>query len=170
MKYILALIFTLLLLCPAVFAAEESSVTRTQLVGALWTRLGAIPYDANSPFADVPPDSAHAAAISWAFHTGLVQGTGAGCFAPERPATREETAVLLRRTARWLAWPPAAIELPTGPSLCNDGADRSPWADDSLYWACAAGLLEWSPGGRLDPQGTLTAAALESVLDRFFAP
>lgn len=170
MKVLLALTLALLFLSPAALAADEPLITRAQLVGTLWGRLGAIPFDAQGPFSDVSPTSAHASAISWAAHEGLTAGTGADCFAPDRPATREETALLLRRTAHWLAWPDAALFFPDGLTLCNDGDGLSPWSDGSLYWACTSGLLEWSPGGLLDPQGGLTASALNAALDRFFAP
>ncbi|MFR3080046.1 MAG: hypothetical protein ACLTNE_17140 [Intestinimonas butyriciproducens] len=42
-----------------------------------------------------------------------------------------------------------------------------PWADDSLYWACDAGVLPWSPGGRLDPSGTLTQAQTADIFSAF---
>ena len=80
--------------------------------------------------------------------------------------TREELAVTLRRYARILG---RDTFLPAGAAECNDYADISPWADDSLYWACDAGVLNWSEGGRLDPGGTLTLAQLQAVLEDFLA-
>ena len=71
------------------------------------------------------------------------------------PAARMDLAVLLWESA--------------GAAECNDYADISPWADDSLYWACDAGVLNWSEGGRLDPGGTLTLAQLQAVLEDFLA-
>ena len=43
--------------------------------------------------------------------------------------------------------------LPDGAAACNDYADISPWADDSLYWACISGRMECSAmwGRRLSP-------------------
>ncbi len=170
MKALLALPLLVLFLAPAALAADEPPITRAQLVGTLWARLGAVPFDAQGPFSDVSPACAQASAISWAACAGLTEGTGDGRFTPDRPATREEAAVLLRRTARWLEWPESALFVPDGLTACNDGEGSSPWAEGSLPWACTSGLLAWSPGGRLDPQGSLTASALEAALDRFFAP
>ena len=85
--------------------------------------------------------------------------------AAQPPVTREEAAMFLRRYAAHLG---RDTFLPGGAAACNDFEDISPWADDSLYWATAVGLLEWSEGGRLDPQGVLSADELERTLSRFF--
>lgn len=170
MRPLTALLLALCLLCPAARAAEEPPVTRAQFAGLLWDRLGAVPYDANGPFTDVEPGHPYAAAVSWLAHEGVLLGTGGSRFDPERSITREEAAVLLRRTARWLEWPPDATFTPDGLAACNDYEGISPWADDSLYWTCTTGLMDWSPGGRLDPGGGLTEGEADAVLDRFFAP
>ena len=165
MRQIIPVLLLLTLLLPAAAAATPPAVTRAQFVAALWTCAGAAPYDANGPFADVERDSPGAAAIAWAYDLGVAKGTGGACFAPDRPVTREEAAVLLRRYAAHLK---RDTFLPSGAAACNDYEDISPWADDSLYWATSIGLLDWGPGGRLDPQEGLTAEALERTLSRFF--
>ncbi len=169
MRHCAALFFVLLLFSPVVRASGDAPVSRAQFAAALWAGLGAIPFDANSSFPDVSPSDENAAAISWLSSEGLIQGTGCGLFSPERPITREEAAVLLRRTARWLEWPPEATFTPDGLAGCNDYEGISPWADDSLYWTCTTGLMDWSPGGLLDPQGTLSSASLADILERFFS-
>ena len=165
MRQIIPVLLLLTVLLPAAAAAAPPAVTRAQFVAALWACAGAAPYDANGPFADVERDSPGAAAIAWAYDLGVAKGTGGACFAPDRPVTREEAAVLLRRYAAHLK---RDTFLPGGVAACNDYEDISPWADDSLYWATSIGLLDWGPGGRLDPQEGLTAEALERTLSRFF--
>ena len=164
MRQMIPVLLLLTVLLPAA-AAAQPTVTRAQFVAALWACAGAAPYDANGPFADVERDSPGAAAIAWAYDLGVAKGTGGACFAPDRPVTREEAAVLLRRYAAHLK---RDTFLPGGVAACNDYEDISPWADDSLYWATSIGLLDWGPGGRLDPQEGLTAEALERTLSRFF--
>ena len=68
---------------------------------------------------------------------------------------------------RWAALLEWDTFLPDGVAACNDYQDISPWADDSLYWACDAGVLPWSPGGRLDPSGTLTQAQTADIFSAF---
>ena len=113
----------------------------------------------DSTIYDLPPADPRAPALAWAAEQGLVNGTGGGAFAPDRPATREEAAVLLRRYARWLGQDAFYPEI----ARCNDYEDISPWADDSLYWAAGTGVLPWSPGGRLDPQGPVAQADLAAA-------
>lgn len=164
MRQMIPVLLLLTLLLPAA-AAAQPPVTRAQFVAALWACAGGVPYDANGPFSDVERDSPGATAIAWAYDLGVVQGTGGACFTPDRPVTREEAAMFLRRYAAHLG---RDTFLPGGVAACNDFEDISPWADDSLYWATAVGLLEWSEGGRLDPQGSVTADELERTLSRFF--
>ena len=165
MRMAAALLLILLLLCPKVRAAPgEGALTRGAFVVLLWESAGAVPYDAASAFSDVPRDHPCAQALGWAAAQSLVLGVGEGRFAPDRPITREEAALLLRR---WAALQGRDTFLPDGAAACNDYADVSPWADDALYWATGTGLMEWSPGGRLDPGGGLTQAQAEDILHRF---
>lgn len=159
----LALVLALTLL-PAVGQAASRDVTRGDFVTALWESAGAVPYDARTPFSDLSPDDACATAVGWAFGHGLVQGTGEGLFSPHRPITREEAAVLLRR---WSSLLGRDTFLPDGVAECNDYMDISPWADDSLYWACDVGLILWSSGGRLNPGGTMNPEEFADLMARF---
>lgn len=162
MRRAAVLSLALLFLLPA--RAEPSAATRADFVTALWESAGAVPFDANTPFTDVLPSDDCAPAVGWACGEGILYGVGEDRFAPDRPITREEAAVLLRRWAGRLG---RSTFLPDGAAECNDYADISPWADDSLYWACDVGLIPWSPEGRLDPQGTLTTEAVAQILDFF---
>ena len=156
MRQLIPALLLLTLLLPAA-AAAQSPVTRVQFVAALWTCSGAVPYDANGPFSDVNPNSPGATAVAWAYDLGIVRGTGGTLFVPDRPITREEAAVLLRRYAVHLG---RDTFLPSGVAACNDFEGISPWADDSLYWAAGIGLLAWGADGRPEPQGTLSPEGL----------
>ena len=163
MKRLFALALSLALLCPACRAASEP-VTRGEFTVALWESFGGVPYGDTGVFYDVSHNRPDTAAICWAADMGFVLGTGWGRFDPGRPITREEAAVVLRRVGNFLGF-----ETRTMGSLaeCNDFDGISPWADDSLYWATDTGLLEWSPGGRLDPGGTLTPSEAAGIFHRF---
>ena len=165
MRISAALLLLFLLLFPrARAAALPAAVTRGEFVILLWESAGAVPGDAAQGFSDVGKDDDCSTAVGWAAEHRLVLGTGGGRFEPDRPITREEAAVLLRR---WAALQGRDTFLPDGVAACNDYADISPWADDSLYWATDTGLLEWSPGGRLDPAGTLTPDQAADIFYRF---
>ena len=165
MRISAALLLLFLLLFPrARAAAAPAAVTRGEFVVLLWESAGAVPGDAAQGFSDVLKDDDCSTAVGWAAERRLVLGTGGGRFEPDRPITREEAAVLLRR---WAALQGRDTFLTDGVAACNDYADISPWADDSLYWATDTGLLEWSPGGRLDPGGTLTPSEAAGIFHRF---
>lgn len=162
-------LFSLLLvlaltILPAAGRELPSAVTRGDFVTTLWESAGAIPYDAVTPFSDLSRDDDCSTAVGWAFHQGLVLGTGEGRFSPQRAITREEAAVVLRRWASLLG---RDTFLPDGVAECNDYTDISPWADDSLYWACDIGLISWSSVGRLDPLGTVSPEDLSALMTRF---
>ena len=158
------LLLFLLLFPRARAAALPAAVTRGEFVILLWESAGAVPGDAAQGFSDVGKDDDCSTAGGWAAEHRLVLGTGGGRFEPDRPITREEAAVLLRR---WAALQGRDTFLPDGVAECNYYADISPLADDSLYWATDTGLLEWSPGGRLGPAGTLTPDQAADIFYRF---
>jgi len=166
MKAVLTLSLSAVLLLLTVQAAPVP-VTRAAFLEALWQSAGGLPHSAGGVFTDVQRDDDGSTAISWAYGLGIVQGTGGGRFSPERAITREEAALLLRRYAAHLG---RDTFYPEGVLDCNEGDGASPWAGDSLYWATDCGLIDWSPGGRLDPCGTFTPAEAEATLARFFAP
>lgn len=165
MKRAAALCLALLLILPTALAAEAATpVTRGDFLMALWEHAGGVSYDVTTPFTDVEPTAPCSIAVGWACGEGLVLGVGGQRFAPDRPITREEAAVLLRRYAERLGH---STFLPDGLAGCNDEIDTAPWSGDDLYWACDAGLLLWSQDGRLDPHGLLTAEDIAEILARF---
>ena len=97
-RHTAVLCLTLLLLRLSAQAAAPAT-TRGQFVTALWQSAGGVPFDANTPFSDVAPGDDCAPAVGWACGEGIVYGVGEGRFAPHRPITRQEAAVLLRRWA-----------------------------------------------------------------------
>lgn len=135
-------------------------VSRGEVLLLLWESAGAVPYDKTAhPFTDLSGRDDLAQAAGWAYQLGLVKGVGDNLYAPDRPMTREELATLLRRNDALLGrdtW------LPDGAALCNDYADISPWADDSLYWACIMGRMAWR-NCRLAPLEYATRAEAEEL-------
>lgn len=153
MRYFLACLLVCALgILPAAGAAPTAPITRGDFVLLMWSSHGGVPFDKTAhPFSDVQTDEL-AQAVAWAYGEGLVQGVGGGLFAPERPLTREECALLLRRDDTRLGRIPWTGD---GAAECNDRLEISPWADDSLYRACVTGRLPWRQG-RLAPLEPVT--------------
>lgn len=155
----------LLLLTPAAFAAAPMS--RGEFVQALWELWGSVPYEDTFLFSDLPHDTPYTSAVCWAHDLGLVLGVGDGCFAPERPITREEAALFLRRAAAHIGRDTA---LSSNAANCDDYADASPWSGDALYWAVESGLMDWAEGGLRAPEGLISPDEGHAILLRFHRP
>ena len=111
----------------------------------------------------------HKDAVLWAYQTGVVVGTSATTFEPDRPVTREQIAVILMEyMTRVLklerTWTPADL------STFPDAGSVSGWAKDALADAVALGLISGaSNGGQtyLEPQGSATREQVATILMEF---
>lgn len=138
--------------------APLREVTRAELAALLTRALGLRePADqSDAPiFADVLPEQWYTGAVAAAVKAGLVEGVSDTLFAPDRPVSREEMAVMLVR----------AYEISTGrkaePAEEASFADRdqaSDWALPSLAAAKKLGLLTGREDGMFVPLGTLNRA------------
>ena len=90
------------------------TVTRGELVQALWTLAGKPEAAAPRAFADVPEDHAARDAIAWAAEAGVMVGVSSSAFAPEAGLTREQAATALWRFARSQGLPTEAGAEPGG--------------------------------------------------------
>ena len=110
-------------------------------------------------FRDVP-------ATSWSFpdvtilaSAGVLHGERSGLFAPTLPVSRQQAAATLART---LALPPATL-----PPL-RDGKAVSPVLRSDVARAVAAGILEGTAQGYLEPAQPLDRAAAAALIARAF--
>ena len=141
-------------------------MTRAMFVQVLANIEGAdlVAYRNTAPtFADTSPTAWYFGAVEWAASQGLVSGTGNGDFAPNRPITRQEMAVLLNNfiTSRNIALPQGATPAFT------DQADISSWAADSVRAMQAAGIISGHPDGSFAPTDTATRAEVATIFARF---
>jgi hypothetical protein len=166
-KSFAVLLAALLLIIPVRAVQPDAPVSRGAFVQALWELWGSVPYEDTRVFSDLAHDAPYTTAVCWAHDLALILGVGEGCFEPERPITREEAAVFLRRAAAHIGRETATI---SNLAMCNDYADISPWADDSLYWATESGLIDWDEGGLRAPYGTITADEMAGIYQRFAHP
>lgn len=93
-------------------------------------------------------------ARTWAVAEGVSDGTN-----PDVVVTREQIAAMLYR----YAGSPAA----EGQLDFADSAAVSDWAAQAVMWAVEEGILNGTPDGRLNPQGTATRAEAAVMLQRF---
>jgi len=143
--------------------SPETTMTRGMLVTVLW-RLDGSPAAADAGFADLSQEW-YKAAVGWAAANGIVDGYGNGKFGPEDAVTREQTAAILWRYAKYKGRDVSVGE-DTNLLSYGDASDISEYAVPAFQWACGAGIIEGS-GGKLTPADTATRAQVAAVLRRF---
>ena len=148
--------------------APKMTTTRAQIVQILYNLEGEPKVSGTTPFTDLTQNW-YKDAVLWAYQTGVVVGTSATTFAPDRPVTREQIAVILMEyMTRVLklerTWTPADL------STFPDAGSVSGWAKDALADAVALGLISGaSNGGQtyLEPQVSATREQVATILMEF---
>ena len=148
--------------------APSIATTRAQIVQILYNLEGEPKVSGKTPFTDLTNDW-YQDAVLWAYQTGVVAGTSATTFEPDRPVTREQIAVIIMEyVTRVLklerTWTPADL------STFPDAGSVSDWAKDAMADAVALGLISGaSNDGRtlLEPQGSATREQVATILMEF---
>ncbi|MGE5590117.1 MAG: S-layer homology domain-containing protein [Bacillota bacterium] len=124
-------------------------ITRAQFAALLVRALGLAESQGPSPFADVAPSAWYARSVSTAAHEGLILGSD-GQFRPDAPITRQEMAVMIKRTAAKYGMPPTDPDqaLARLHSMA-DGPAVSAWAREAAALALANGWMRGRDGGGL---------------------
>ena len=143
----------------------DTIMTRAMLVTVLHRYDGKELVGENS-FTDVE-DSWYTAGVAWAAHKGVVYGVDDGVFAPNDPVSREQLAAILYRYANLNG---VDVSAQADLSVYPDGGSVSPWAQKSVSWAVAEGLISGTTSGDavvLSPQGGATRAMVAAIMMRF---
>lgn len=103
----------------------------------------------DSPFSDIDQ-----AKISHAAKLGLIKGTAAGQFSPDKKLTRQEAVVVLMNLYKQLGGDIAAS---AGPNFTfADDLNIAAWAKDNAYDAYHLGLIQGMGNNQFRPQENLT--------------
>jgi hypothetical protein len=119
-----------------------------------------------STFEDVDDGTYYSKAIAWAQHVGIVTGTSATTFEPDRNVTREEFVTMLQRYAN-LVENGAAVAESTSAELdkYTDGSAVCDWAKDAVAWASSQEIMTGYAGTKvLDPEGAVTRAQVAKMV------
>ena len=143
--------------------APELAATRGMVVSILY-RLAGSPTVSAEVFEDVTADDWYGQAVAWAASEGIASGTSAETFSPNAAVTREQLAALLCNFSAQQGMDTTAR---SDLSSFDDAATVSDWAQDTVSWAHAEGLLAGTSATTLSPQGEATRAQLAAMLVRF---
>lgn len=118
-------------------------------------------------FADCDAGAWYAEAVAWARGAGVLTGYDNGLFGPNDALTREQAAAVIMR---WAAGQGEDVSARADLAAFPDAGEVSPWADDAMSWAVAAGVLEGveQPDGQcvLNAQDAVTRAEMAALLMR----
>lgn len=145
--------------------APMKTMDRSMLATVLY-RLAGSPESSNrNKFVDVHKDAWYARAVTWAYNSGIMNGTGEKTFSPETPLTREQLATVLMRYSEKLG-----LEVPETTagdlSQFTDGGSVSSFAAEGMRWAVATQLMQGS-NRMLMPQKEATRAECATLLMRW---
>ena len=149
--------------------APTGTTTRAQIVQILYNLEGTPAVSGTTPFTDLTANW-YKPAILWAYQNNVVAGISPTTFAPERPVTREQIAVILTQYMFHVlkmerTWTPADL------STFPDGAQVSGWAKEAMQDAVALGLINGTKASDglvyLDPQGSATRQQVATILMNF---
>ena len=141
------------------------SLTRAEVITALYRLAGMPAASAGTAFSDVPRSSGCYDAVSWAAGAGLASGMPDGCFAPDAGITRAQLATILYRYAVYSGTSTAAG---SGIGTYADWRQVGAWCREPLSWAVETGLLRGKSGNRLAPNDVVTRAEGAVFLLRLF--
>ena len=140
--------------------APNAAVTRAMFVTVLAKMAGAEIDNDVHPFEDVPAGTWYSGAVAWAAEQGIVSGTGAGKFSPNKNITRQDMSLIL-----------ANFVMATGYKLPQEGlksftdADKiSAYAREAVEYGTSAGLMSGYSDGTFRPAATATRAQLAVIV------
>ena len=139
--------------------APEGTLTRAMLATILYRMSGET--GGSHPFTDVPASYWYADAVAWAYTAGVVNGTSATQFSPEAPVTREQTAAMLYRYAKYMGHD---TTVSGNLGVFRDADEISDYAKIPLRWAVGHHIINGKGNSLLDPTGTATRAEIAQIL------
>ena len=140
--------------------APEATTTRAMIVSIL-ARLESVTSAEAAGFADVT-DEWYATAVNWAANVGVAGGYEDGTFKPNDAITREQLAAILMNYSAY-----KGEDVSARADLTNYTDQPSAWAEETMSWAVAEGLISGVTNTELQPQGNATRAQVAAILQRF---
>ncbi|MGN0962807.1 MAG: leucine-rich repeat protein [Clostridia bacterium] len=140
----------------------QTAMTRAMLVTVLWRYEGS-PAAGSPSFDDVPKNEWYSEAVAWAETNGVVNGVGAGKFAPNGKITREQMATILFRYSQKKGM---NTDKRGSFNAFPDAGQVSAYAAEAMSWTVGEGIINGSDGLLL-PQGNATRAQVATILTRY---
>ena len=143
--------------------SPDLELTRAQLAQILWSISGA-PSAQDMGYTDVTSSHWFYKSASWCSEVGLMAGVGGGLFSPDTKLTWEQLSLILMQYTRHIG---EKYDQRGDLSGYADASSVSFWAQESMAWAVANGLIPIRADNTLRPQSSITRAELSTVLHTY---
>jgi hypothetical protein len=141
----------------------QDSMTRAMFVKTLWKLEGNPAPGGSAWFTDVAVGTWYHDPVQWAAEQGMVSGVGGGRFAPDRPITRQEMAVMLMNYADF-----KGFDIPKNREALDfaDADSIASWARNAILEMTEAGVINGSNGSFM-PHRDATRAEVAQMFRNF---
>ena len=140
------------------------SITRAEIVYAMWQAAGSPATDYKAPFPDMTEDW-YIPAANWAVSLNILRGTGNGKMEPDTLLNRNTIVTMLFRAAQAMGKSTEGRAELTG---YVDAALVPDWADAEMRWAVANGVIVGTAVDKLEPLGLVDRAQTATLLQRMY--
>ncbi|MWV47409.1 S8 family serine peptidase [Paenibacillus sp. HJL G12] len=137
-----------------VLFAPKAQTTRAEFASFIARALKLDTSAASVPFTDVKSDAWYSGAVAAAYKAGLIQGVSEASFAPNKPITREEMAVLAVRAYEWSHKSNTA----SNDAAFTDASSISAWAVASVGKSSNLGIMQGQKNGQFIPKASASRA------------
>ncbi|MDD3394226.1 MAG: S-layer homology domain-containing protein, partial [Anaerotignum sp.] len=139
--------------------------TRAEFVSLIARMLSLEPKEDQGIFKDVHTAAWYAESVNAMYQTGIIKGNSDMTFAPEQTITREEVAVILSNTLKYLK-----MNQTDDISDCQfaDKDDVSSWATESVSQVYNMKLMNGYPTGDFKPTSNLNRAEMAQIIYKLF--
>jgi hypothetical protein len=139
--------------------------TRAEFVSLIARMLSLEPKEDQGIFKDVHSEAWYAESVKAMYQIGIIEGNSDMTFAPEQTITREEVAVILSNTLKYLK-----MNQTEEISDCqfSDKDDVSPWASESVSQVYNLKLMNGYPTGDFKPSSNLNRAEMAQIIYKLF--
>lgn len=139
---------------PDILSNFQNSITREEFCEVAVKLYEALSGKTAQPINPNPFTDTSNSEILKAYNLGIVKGTAADKFSPNKNITRQEICVMLLRALK--AVEPGADYSATGVAAFPDESLISDWAIDAVRYMSKAGIIKGVGAGKIDPLGNTT--------------
>jgi uncharacterized repeat protein (TIGR02543 family) len=146
----------------AVTFSPNAPMTRAMLVTVLW-RMEGTPAAGGNSFTDVANGLWYSDAVAWAAANEIVNGVGAGLFAPDADIMRQDMAVILQRYMSFIELDYAVND---EYRVFADEDEIAGYAKNAVQILNKLGIINGKGNDVIDPRGTAIRAEVAAILHR----